>query len=69
MQDKLSLFDNSKGEIEVDDLRFFSVHKSNIENALTDEGFDGYIGLFPDIDDLTGLQKELFPTLVSLLYK
>ena len=50
-RDVVTLVDqNNTQKASAIDFRFFSVHKSDKENALTDEGFDGYIGLLPDVD-------------------
>jgi hypothetical protein len=45
------------------------VHKSYFENALTDEGFNGYMGLMPDIEPTTGLQIKNNTTVVTNLYE
>lgn len=47
----------------------FVVEKSHEENALSDEGIDGYVGLFPSFDLETGLIVKDRPSLVVDLYQ
>jgi hypothetical protein len=46
----------------------FGIQKSNSENAVADEGFDGYIGLYPHLNHGTGLWDPYRPSLVTHMY-
>ena len=48
-------------------LSFFVVTHAPYETALTDEGFDGYIGMCPSIDSTTGKNIATKPTFVTAL--
>lgn len=69
VRDSVVLLDRyGDGHAKVEDFRFFSVHKSDHENALTDEGFDGYVGLMPDINTEDGLHFTENQGFVMALY-
>ena len=49
--------------------RFFVISKAPFETAIQDEGFDGYLGLFPHISHETGLFDKTKPSYVTALHE
>ena len=64
----IAFISNEQTIFSAENFHFYAIRKSNPENAVSDEGFDGYIGLFPHVKHDTGEWDTERPSLVTELF-